>query len=135
MAAGGGSIVSSSHFMIGPLEVCIVLAGLVLVLRWVYSVRRRAERLARERSRRDFGLLVPAVTLPRASDARHRQEVLSAYGIRATLAPAMGPDHGEPVIVTARGHVMPRRTGRIGTHVLVFPADLDRARELLAHAP
>ena len=52
--------------------------------------------------------------------------------MRATTAPALGPEHGEPVHISANGYVLPRTTGPVGVHVLVFPADVARAEDALS---
>jgi hypothetical protein len=130
-----GSSAVFAHSGIGPLAAALLLLALVAALRWTFSVRSRDSRLARARAMRDFGLLVPVATVTDTRAAEARRALLEAHGVRATVAPAVGPDHGERVRVSARGEVAPRQAGRTGVHVLVFPADEAQARELLSHLP
>jgi hypothetical protein len=62
-----------------------------------------------------YGLLVAVATTPTRADADMLREVLASHGIRATVA------DGDPV-TDARGVAQ----------VLVFPADVARARDLVA---
>lgn len=88
---------------------------LVLLCRWVFSTTVRDERTARRlekaRSRGDYGLLVPVATVRTGDDARLLRDVLAGAGIRGTVADGELP--GELV-------------------VLVFRADVDRARTLVS---
>lgn len=61
----------------------------------------------------DYGLLVAVATVPTRDDADMLREVLAGHGIRATVAPAR-PGAPTPV------------------HVLVFPVDAARARDVVA---
>ena len=115
----------------GPLIALLAVAALAVVLRWVYSVRGRDERMRRAREARDFGTLVPVRTLPTSDAAEQVRTVLMKAGVRATVAPALGPEHGEPVRISANGYVLPRTTGPVGLHVLVFPADVAKAEQAL----
>ena len=123
---------SLSHQDGGPLIALLAVAALAVVLRWVYSVRGRDERMRRARAARDFGTLVPVRTLRSQPEAEQVRAALAGAGIRATLAPAVGPEHGEPVRITASGYVQPRRAGPEGVHVLVFPGDVGRAEQTLS---
>jgi hypothetical protein len=116
----------------GPLTAIAVVAVLALLLRWAYSGRRRDARMAAARRARDFGLLVPVSTSRDRVVAEQQRELLLGAGLRATLAPALGPEYGHPVRVSAQGDLLPRRAGVEGTHVLVFPEDVTKARELLS---
>jgi hypothetical protein len=95
------------------------------VARWVYgptrAQRHRRDKLAQAR---DFGLLVPLVTLPARQAAERGREQLVAHGIRATVAQV--PDG--PLRVTGGGELL-RPLG--GHQILVFPDDVDRATRLL----
>ena len=115
----------------GPLIALLVVAALALVLRWVYSVRGRERRMQAARAARDYGTLVPVRTVPSTDEAEQVRAALAAAGVRATVAPALGPEHGEPVHISASGYVLPRRTGPVGVHVLVFPGDVARAEDAL----
>lgn len=93
--------------------------GFVLLLtaiaRWAFAPHRHEER--------DYGLLVVAVELPSRDAAEQAQDVLRRSRIRATVGHTPGF-----VRVSAEG----RATREPDLHpVLVFPADLDRARSLL----
>jgi len=105
------------------------------VSRWVFSTSARERRMAEERARRDFGLLVPALTTADPRAAARSRSALEAHGVRATLASAPPPGAGEPVRVTADGFVVRPQQSAAGVHVLVFPHDLERARAILAAAP
>ena len=111
-------IVSSYHYLVGPLVAAGALAVILLICRWVFSTSHRddrtARRLARARSRGDYGLLVPVAQVRTADDAEMLRGVLREAGIRCTL--------GE----SAQG---------AGTAVLVFRADAERARDLVASRP
>src|SRR5947209_15617431 len=91
------------------------------VARWVYgptrAQRRHRDRLAQSR---DFGLLVPLVTVPARQAAERRRAQLAAHGIRATVAQV--PDG--PLRVTHDGDLL-RPAG--GHQILVFPNDDVRA--------
>jgi hypothetical protein len=95
------------------------------VARWVYgptrAQRQRRERLAQAR---DFGLLVPLVTLPARQAAERGRAQLVRHGIRATVAQV--PDG--PLHVTSDGELL-RPTG--GHQILVFPDDVERATHVL----
>lgn len=111
-------VVSSYHFLLGPLVALGALGVICLICRWVFSTTERddrvARRLERARSAGDFGLLVPVATVRVAADAEMLQDVLRAAGIRATVAP-----------VPATGTTPP------GWAVLVFRADATRAQGLV----
>lgn len=106
-------IVSSYHFLVGPLVAAAALGVIILICRWVFSTSHRddrtAQRLAKARSRGDYGLLVPVATARTADDAQMLRSVLREAGIRCTLG-----------------------DGEAGTDVLVFRADVLRARDLVS---
>lgn len=95
------------------------------VARWVYgptrAQRQRRDRLAQAR---DFGLLVPLITLPARQAAERGRAQLAAKGIRATVARV--PDG--PLRVTHDGDLI-RPVG--GHQILVFPDDVERATRVL----
>ena len=99
----------------GVLVAVLAMVVLVLLCRWVFSTstreQRTAARLAKARSRGDYGLLVPVATVRTEEDAVLLRDVLRQAGIRGTVAE--GEADGERV-------------------VLVFRADADRARDLVS---
>ena len=99
----------------GVLVAVLAMVVLVLLCRWVFSTstreQRTAARLAKARSRGDYGLLVPVATVRTEEDAVLLRDVLRQAGIRGTVAE--GETDGERV-------------------VLVFRADADRARDLVS---
>lgn len=102
-----------------------IALSLGFVARWVYgptsAQRRRRDKLAQAR---DFGLLVPLITLPARQAAERGREQLVAHGIRATVAQV--PDG--PLQVTRGGELL-RPIG--GHQILVFPDDVARATQVL----
>ena len=96
-----------------------------LVARWVYGPTR-AQRQHRDRQAqaRDFGLLVPLITVPARQAAERGRARLVANGIRATVAQV--PDG--PLRVTHDGDVL-RPVG--GHQILVFPDDVEQATRVL----
>lgn len=107
-------IVSSYHFLLGPLVAGLALALIVLICRWVFSTDHRDERVTRRaqraRAAHDFGLLVPVATVRTPEDAELLRTVLRNAGIRGTVAAAPAG----------------------GLSVLVFRADALRARDLVS---
>jgi len=103
---------SNSGGMFVALGAMVVL---ILLCRWVFSTagrdERTAERLAKLRSRDDYGLLVPIATVRTELDATLLRDVLAEAGIRGTTA--AGGQPGERI-------------------VLVFRGDADRARSLVS---
>ena len=100
-----------------PLLALAVVVVLGLVSRWVFAPNIRS-------SRKDYGLLVPVVTVTAKSEAEQARDKLAAAGIRATL----GASH-QMAFVDARGFATVRPPGH---HVLVFPQDRDRAAAVLS---
>lgn len=105
-------IVSSYHYLVGPLVTLVALGVILLMCRWVFSTsdrdQRTARRLAAAAARReagDYGLLVPVATARTADDAQMLSDLLRDAGIRCTVA------DGE---------------------VMVFPTDAARARDLVS---
>lgn len=107
---------NSYSYLFGPLVITIALGVIVLMCRWVFSTSHRddrtARRLAKLASHGDYGLLVPVATARTADDAAMLRSVLGEAGIRSTSGEA------------ADGS---------GTEVLVFRADVGRARELVSN--
>lgn len=113
---------SAADLSPGVAELLLALAmvcALGLLSGWVFHRDRGSQRRLRQRG--DFGLLVPVATVADRATADHLRRLLASHGIRGTVAPT-----GGPVQVTADGHARDP-----GLHVLVFPADADRARTLL----
>ena len=106
---------TSYSYLFGPLVATLALGVIVLVCMWVFSTSdrddRTARRLAKLASHGDYGLLVPVATARTPDDAAMLRAVLGDAGIRSTSGEA------------ADGS---------GTEVLVFRADVPRARDLVA---
>ena len=108
-------VVSSYHYLVGPLVAAGALAVIVLLCRWVFSTSDRDARVARRLAAAaaaasgDYGLLVPVAQVRTAEDAELLREVLRDAGIRATVS--RGAERNE---------------------VLVFRADASRASQLVA---
>ena len=100
----------------GPLIAVVAMMVLVLLCRWTFSPGSRARRAPRAQAPgpRDYGLLVPVAVVRTDDDAELLRGVLVAAGIRGTVAE--GPGAGD-------------------RQVLVFRADADRARSLVASQP
>lgn len=97
-------------YAVGPVVAVVVMALLVLFMRWAFGTGYGRDR---RRQARDDGLLVCVATLSRRESALALRAVLSDAGIRSTVR--------TPV------------PGR--ADVLVFPEDADRARVLAASFP
>ena len=106
-------IVSSYHFLLGPLVAAGALGVIMLICRWVFSTDHRDDRTARRlekaRARGDYGLLVPITRVRTVEDAEMLRSLLRDAGIRATVAEQQE-----------------------GTDVLVFRGDALRARDLVS---
>ena len=106
-------IVSSYHFLLGPLVAAGALGVIMLICRWVFSTDHRDDRTARRlekaRARGDYGLLVPITRVRTVEDAEMLRSLLRDAGICATVA-----EQDE------------------GTDVLVFRVDALRARDLVS---
>ncbi len=105
-------LVSSYHYLVGPLAAAGALGVILLICRWVFSTGHRddasSRRLAKLASQGDYGLLVPIATTRTTADAAMLREVLVEAGIRCTVS-----------------------TVADGAEVLVFRADAPRARGLV----
>jgi hypothetical protein len=93
-------------YIAGPLVAFGVIGILAGILRWSSSSEFKT--VIPERTTNDFGLLRPVATVEDRAVARALRQLLGRAGIRATVAPA----------------------GDGWMHVLVFEAELDRARRL-----
>lgn len=104
-------IVSSYHFLVGPLVAFGALGVILLLCRWVFSAPRPTATAATPAAtpRGDYGLLVPVASVRTADDAEMLRGLLRGAGIRCTVA-----------------------AGADGADVLVFRADASRARELVS---
>lgn len=83
-------IVSSYHYLLGPLVAVGAMGVLLLVCRWVFSTDHRDDRTTRRlqkaMSAGDFGLLVPVSAVRTRDDAEMLRGVLQAGGIRASVS-------------------------------------------------
>lgn len=102
-------VVSSYHYLVGPLVALGALGVILLLCRWVFSAPKQAATARPAASTTDYGLLVPIATVRTADDADMLRAVLQQAGIRCTVA-----------------------AGAEGAEVLVFRADALRARELVS---
>lgn len=106
-------LVSSYHYLVGPLAATGALGVILLICRWVFSTGHRDERSARRLAKLsfqgDYGLLVPIATTRTPADAAMLREVLREAGIRCTVT-----------------------TTADGAEVLVFRSDAQRARGLVS---
>ncbi|MCU1592960.1 MAG: hypothetical protein JWO12_352 [Frankiales bacterium] len=103
----GVPVVSSFHFLLGPVIAAAALGLIILICRWVFSTDHREDRTGRRTQKAvgDLGLLVAVATVRTRDDAEMLKGVLADAGIRAGIS-------GE-------------------YEVLVFGKDLDRARSLV----
>ena len=103
-------VVSSAHFLLGPVVALAALAIIALLCRWVFSTDQRDERAAARLEKalasRDYGLLVPLTTVRTDEDAQMLRAVLLEAGIRSNVSPDL--------------------------ELLVFSKDLVRARSLVS---
>jgi hypothetical protein len=94
-------IVSSYHYLLGPVVAVAALGLIVLMCRWVFSTDHREDRTARRREKAvsagDYGLLVPVAHVRVQEDAELLRGVLREAGIRGTVA--ADPDGGLSVLV------------------------------------
>ena len=97
-------VVSSVHFLLGPVVALSALGIIALLCRWVFTTDTRGQ--APSDVARDYGLLVPLTTVRTAEDAEMLQAVLREAGIRSNLTD--------------------------GLELLVFTNDLARARNLVS---
>jgi hypothetical protein len=118
---------SSLHYAAGPIVALIAVLSLGLLSRWWMAPGRpQQQRREQNRTRRDFGLLVPVAVRPRRADAEEVAAMLDASGVRATVV----VEPPGPTLITAAGHVRKQPGGR--HQVLVFGKDEPRARSLIS---
>jgi hypothetical protein len=98
--------------VVGPIVALVVVAFLALLLRWAFGSARMPGPAPDGRSS-DFGLLQNVAVATSAGEANALRAVLSDAGIRSTTVDA----------------------GRGRVRVLVFAADVDRARALVGPGP
>ena len=102
-------IVSSYHYLVGPLVAVGALGVIILMCRWVFAPpKARVATLAAPARGGDYGLLVPIASVRTAADADMLRSLLREAGIRCTVA-----------------------ADAEGADVLVFRADALRARDLV----
>jgi hypothetical protein len=101
-------LVSSYHFLEGPLIACGALGVIILICRWVFSTDHRVPTPTRPSGPVDYGLLQPVAVVRTAEDAEMLREVLRGAGIRGTVSRVDA-----------------------GFAVLVFADDAGRARDLV----
>lgn len=101
------------HYLLGPLIAFAVVGVLILLSRWAFTPGSSLVGARGPSRTRDFGLLVPVATVHGAPAADTLRRVLSAHGIRGTVARADSDPDDDRV------------------HVLVFVADAARARSLV----
>ena len=99
-------VVSSAHFLLGPVVALCAMGVIVLLCRWVFSTDHRQ---VRHLGPRDLGLLVPVAEVRTRDDADMLVEVLRTAGVRASVS-------AEPPAL----------------QVLVFAHDADAARRLVS---
>ncbi|MCW2669267.1 MAG: hypothetical protein JWO27_1164 [Frankiales bacterium] len=105
------AIVSSLHFLLGPVVALSAMGVIAGICRWVFSTEdrdgRRLEKVLSTRG--DLGLLVPVATVRNRDDAEMLRDVLREAGVRASVS-----------------------EDELELQVLVFAKDLERARQLVA---
>lgn len=102
-------IVSSYHYLVGPLVAVGALGVIILMCRWVFAPpKQRAATPPAPTRGGDFGLLVPVASVRTADDVEMLGALLREAGIRCTVA-----------------------ADAEGADVLVFRADALRARDLV----
>ena len=103
-------IVSSYHFLVGPLVAFAALGVILLLCRWTFSTPARPVQAPAPPARGgDYGLLVPVATVRTGDDAEMLRSLLQGAGIRCTVA-----SDGD------------------SADLLVFRSDAARARELVS---
>lgn len=96
---------SSLHYTVGPIVALVVVLLIIVFLRWAFNQGPQHDPFA---TAEPTGLLQAVATVPDRPKALALRAVLSDAGIRSTVREVSGR----------------------GAEVLVFPADVDRAREL-----
>lgn len=118
--------IADYRYAAGPAIGLLALATILLMSRFVFGTGR----VHKPATPTDFGLLIPIASMPTRAAAEGARTLLAGHGIRATLADQRR--ESEPVRISADGRVLPPRVVVPDTDVLVFPADVARARSLLA---
>ena len=107
-------LVSSYHFLLGPLIAVAALGVIVLMCRWVFSVDHREDRTARRldklASAGDYGLLVAVARVRTCEDAEMLKGVLASAGVRARVT-----DEGIEYAVLVFSQDAPRARSLVGT--------------------
>ena len=99
----------SYSYAFGPIVAVAILALLVVLLRWTF---RRGGSLVTPRGRDDqYGLLTPVASPPDYASGELLRRRLEDQGIRANLASTLD-----------------------GPRIMVFPRDVDRAKQVIATA-
>ncbi|MGI4894685.1 MAG: hypothetical protein ACRYF3_06205 [Janthinobacterium lividum] len=99
----------SYHYALGPTIALVAVAVLALLLRWTFSHGRSlVERRPSRGTTGEYGLLEVVSAPPTFVEAEVQRRTLLDAGIRATLAPTVE-----------------------GPRVMVFPAELGLARQIL----
>ncbi|TAL19980.1 MAG: hypothetical protein EPN99_09790 [Frankiales bacterium] len=102
-------IVSSYHYLVGPLVAVVALGVIILMCRWVFAPPRRQQAPDAAPVRGgDYGLLVSIASVRTAADAEMLRSLLRDAGIRCTVA-----------------------ADAEGADLLVFRTDALRARDLV----
>jgi hypothetical protein len=102
---------ATASYAYGPLMALVGIVALVLLLRWAFSRGQSVvERPTRPGGPRDYGLLVPVASPVTYIEGEMVRRSLEDAGLRATLAQTND-----------------------GPRVMVWPEDLERARNLLDH--
>ena len=106
-------MVSSAHFLLGPLVAGCALGLIALICRWVFSTENRDQkRVAKAlHARPDLGLLVTVAATRNREDAEMLRDVLREAGVRASIS-----------------------EDELECQVLVFAKDADAARRLVGTA-
>ena len=101
------AVVSSIHFLLGPLVAGCALGVIILMCRWVFSTEHRQRPSAP--ADRDLGLLVPVAGVRTREDAQMLVDLLRGAGVRASVS-----------------------EDELEVQVLVFAKDAEAARRLVS---
>jgi len=105
---------------LAALPLLVAVVALVLLCRWVFGGRGVRTRIARP----DYGLLSPVVRVGTVQEAEAIRAELAEHGVRGTVAPA-GKGFDPQGVPWPPGSQV----------ILVFPSDVERATDLVAHRP
>ena len=84
-------LVSSYHYLEGPLIAMAALGVIILICRWVFSTdHRTAPAEPAPKVRADYGLLEPISVVRTRDDAEMLREVLRGAGIRGSVTETDG---------------------------------------------